>query len=170
MSVGLPVPVGWFGRSPLTGHGQPKSGLAAALWRLDRDAPWEFRGEPVPGTHMICVHLSGSIGWEARLDDRRYTSPCLPGTSCLVRAGESGDVVARDAHASFIHFYLPTPWFAGCVEEFAPGQRVEEVELLDPMNARTCTAALYPQHGRCARAALRRGWRSRRPACCSLRR
>jgi len=149
VSHALPVAVDWFGLPPQAGARGRADGLAVALWRLDRDAPLAFRTAPMAGTHMVCAHLSGSIGWQARLDGRRYARPCLPGTACMARAGEAADVVLHNAHASFVHFYLPTSWFTERIEDLAPGVCASHVELLDPMNARA------PEVGRCALAAAR---------------
>lgn len=108
---------------------------------------------------MVCAHLSGSIDWAARLDDRRYERPCKPATFCLQRAEEAGEVRLSNAHSRFVHFYLPVDWFADRLAELAPQKRPAAVELIDPMNARC------PDVDRCARMAARAlsedGWAAR---------
>jgi AraC family transcriptional regulator len=143
----MPAPVEWFGDAPERFSTGISRGISLALWRLDHAGEMEFETAPEPHTHMICAHLSGSIDWAARLDDRAYERPCLPATFCIARAGEAASVRLRNAHASFVHFYLPTGWFEERLEEFSPKMRPSALELLDPMNARSAAV------DRCARAA-----------------
>ena len=154
MTGGAPVAVDWFGVAPEAVAAGRSSHLAVARWRLDRDEQSDFRASAMPGTHLVCAHLSGRIEWAARFDDRRYARPCLPGPFTLAQAGESAEITLSRAHASFVHFYLPAQWFAERHEEIALGAAGGGLELIDAINGHSAAVHACPL---AAARALREG-------------
>jgi AraC-like DNA-binding protein len=130
-------PIEWFGTDPAATATSPDRGASIALWRLDSDAPAGFKAEPFVDTHMVCVHLNGSMLWSATCNDRSYRAPCDPNTLCIARAGEGADVEYSHAHLSFAQFFLPVRWFESDMVDAASARCGSTIELIDPMN-RTC--------------------------------
>ena len=133
--VGGTMPMDWFGTDPAAWAQSPDRGASIALWRLDSEAPTGFTAEPIADAHMICVHLSGTMNWSARLNDRSYRAPCDANTFCLARAGETAEVEYSDARLSFAHFYLPVRWFESDIVDAADSRPGSTIELIDPMNS-----------------------------------
>ena len=100
------VPIDWFGSDPAAWAQSPGRGASIALWRLDRYAPTGFKTDPFVDAHMICVHLTGSMNWSAKCDDRSYRAPCDANTFCIARAGETAEIELSQAQLSFAHFYF----------------------------------------------------------------
>lgn len=147
-------PVDWFGLSPLAWRGSPKRSFSMALWRIDQPEEVGFRTDPIGDAHMICVHLAGRMEWGAKLDDRVYRLPCLPNTFCIARAGETADIEHSNAHASFVHLYLPVRWLEEQASDGNSDGRRRAIELIDPMNARSFGVGMLAAR---AAVALRRG-------------
>lgn len=133
----MTAPVDWFGMSPVAWRGSPERSFSMALWRIDQDEAIGFRTDAIDDAHMICVHLAGRMEWDAKFDERAYRRPCLPNTFCMARAGEVAEVEHRDAHASFVHLYLPVRWLEEQVSDGNSDGRHRKIELIDPMNARS---------------------------------
>ncbi|TPG16444.1 AraC family transcriptional regulator [Sphingomonas koreensis] len=127
--------IDWFGTDPAAWAQSPDRGASIALWRLDSDTPMGFSIEPFVDAHMICVHLSGTMDWSARLNDRSYRAPCDANTFCLARAGEEAEVEYANARLSFAHFYLPVRWFESDMVDVSSKRCGSAIELIDPMNA-----------------------------------
>lgn len=152
-------PVGWFGVQPHFWAQSPEREASIALWKLNRREATGFTTDALSDAHLICVHLSGTMNWAAKLDDRRYCAPCDAGTFCIARAGERGDIEHADADISFVHFYLPVRWFESDYVDAATARCADKIELVDPMNARFPRVAAV---GRRAVAAMRTGGRAGR--------
>lgn len=124
--------VDWIGYQPLS-SAAGRARLQATLFAVDQGDPVELVARPPTDRHLICVHLAGGIDWEARFDDRHYRAPAPPGTLNLGRAGEQAQVVYRDAHTRFLHFYLPVELPAAVLAD--SGLVADGLELIDPANA-----------------------------------
>ncbi len=128
-------PIDWFGLDPTAWSHSPDREASVALWRLDSDAAVGLKTDPIIDTHLICVHLAGSMNWSAKTNDRRYDAPCEANTLCIARAGETADVEFSNAHLSFAHFYLPVRWFESDMVDAASSRCGKNIELIDPMNS-----------------------------------
>ena len=133
--AGGPQVIDWFDLPPVAQASGRTAGLSVALWRLDRDERYAVNSRLSFDHHLVCAHLAGRMQFSADLADRRYDLHCLPGTFTVGRPGERVDLEFRDAHATFVHFYLPTDWLASCLHEFAPRKSPDSFEILDAINS-----------------------------------
>ncbi|MFZ5558705.1 MAG: helix-turn-helix transcriptional regulator [Pseudomonadota bacterium] len=103
------------------------------MWRLDLDRPTELGCEADPSTHILSVHLTPGLHFEAFVDGRHaYGRTSSVGTVNLVRAGEQPRaVIAPCSKAVVLHLYVPDALVQACVEEAGEARR-EAVELIDP--------------------------------------
>jgi transcriptional regulator with XRE-family HTH domain len=125
--------VDWYGYQQQAHLTSRPRGMGAALWNLQQENTVEFEAHIPEGTHLICAHLTGSIDWSCRIDDRRYDTPCLPGTFNIGRSGETATIRLSNASADFVHFYLPAHLFEECFDDSSSHPQTG-FELLDPMN------------------------------------
>ena len=163
--MNVSTPVDWFGLEPMQWQGAPGRGFSMALWRMDCRSSQSARTQPIADAHLVCVDLAGHMEWACEAEDRSYRRAALPNTLSIARAGEVADVEWRDAHIEFAHFYLPTRGLAAEVGDVNSDGKHPDIELVDPMNARS-------PHGRwrgCAPADPRRDWKWRPWACDWLR-
>ncbi len=129
------------GTEPAAWVQSPDRGASIALWRIDNDAPHGFTTRPFADSHMVCVHLNGSMSWSAKMNDRSYRTPANANTFCIARAGESAEIEYSDAHLTFAHFHLPCSGSrATWSMRRLPAPR-NTIELIDPMNAASLTVA-----------------------------
>lgn len=126
--------VGWLGYERRAGIMPRPLSIGAALWRLDQDAQIEFSSPKMPDTYLVCAYLEGSIDWDCRMPTRRYHRPGVAQTFCMGFPGEQGDVTLKDAHSSFIHFYISDDLIQVQLADLAPATRPASVEFIDPMN------------------------------------
>jgi len=138
--------LGWLGYEQRAGIAARPLSIGAALWRLDQDTQIEFFSPEMPDTYLVCAHLEGAIDWDCRMPTRRYHRPGVAQTFCMGFPGEQGDVILKDAHSSFVHFYIPKELMQVQLADLAPATNAAGVEFIDPMNGTDPVVDSFARH------------------------
>ena len=104
-------------------------GVSAALWQTEIFAGWDRTTPACPHTHAISTCLSGGGESSLFIEGRfRYRRQIVPGSTGILRAGDSPRIVTHAGWGNCLHLYLPNSLLQQSAAD-AFGQNAQ-VELL----------------------------------------